>query len=206
MTNDAPLRGKGTQGNRPDWAPLLGLVGEDGAGDFMWMYEVTLDEGGAVQVYRHRDTREWLHLGDDGRAYLFRSPDLYEAVDPQAELLRVSAPEDPDGDWPVFLDDTLRTAPPPPERLAREVAHSLVRAFAAVDHWRREVLRDSPGLAGPELAGEIEDLLAARLDLYARVYADGVHNDLLILLPEAIDNLGCGERLDPSEVPAFSKG
>ena len=101
--------------------------------------------------------------------------------------------------------DPLRTQPPAPEQLAEEVAWQLVRAFAAVDHWRREVLGELPTLRAASLADALAETLAERLHDFAFVFDDAVHNDLLVLLPEAIDNLGCGETLDPDRVPAFTE-
>jgi hypothetical protein len=40
MTRASTLTGKTTQGEKPEWGPLLALVGKDAAGEFMWMFEV----------------------------------------------------------------------------------------------------------------------------------------------------------------------
>jgi hypothetical protein len=43
-------RGESTQGERPEWGPLLEAVGEQVTGDFMWMFEVELTNGTPLQV------------------------------------------------------------------------------------------------------------------------------------------------------------
>jgi hypothetical protein len=70
-------RGKSEQCERPEWGPLRDAVGEQVMGDFMWMYEVTLTDGTALQVYKHIDTRRSVHLASDGTVYVFEPPDRY---------------------------------------------------------------------------------------------------------------------------------
>lgn len=58
-----------TNGDDPVWAPLEAAVGDELVGWFMWMYEVRLDDGTALQAYKHRSTRRYLHLDDACRAF-----------------------------------------------------------------------------------------------------------------------------------------
>ena len=51
-----------TQGERPDWGPLLDAVDEQLTDDFMWMFEVLLANGTPLQAYKHRMTRRYVHL------------------------------------------------------------------------------------------------------------------------------------------------
>jgi hypothetical protein len=74
------IRGRATQGDHPDWKPLLDSVGEQVTGDFMWMYEVELDDGTHLQAYKHIDTRDYIHLAADGQAYYYKPPDRYIGV------------------------------------------------------------------------------------------------------------------------------
>ena len=53
MSKPRVFRGEGTQGDTPDWRPLLGLVGERVTGDFMWMFEVVLQDGTSLHAYKH---------------------------------------------------------------------------------------------------------------------------------------------------------
>ena len=80
------FRGQGTQGDTPDWRPLVDLVGERVTGDFMWMFEVTLSNGMKLQAYKHVDTRCYIHLASDGQAFVYEDPDRYRSV-PAATVL-----------------------------------------------------------------------------------------------------------------------
>lgn len=68
-----PRRRKGelSQFERPNWGPLEDLVGEAVACDFMWMHEVRLSDGLLLQAYKHIDTRRYVHLSSDGRAFYY---------------------------------------------------------------------------------------------------------------------------------------
>jgi hypothetical protein len=55
-------------------------VGEQVTGDFMGMYEVELDDGTHLQVYKHIDTRRSVHLAADGTAYYYEPPDRYVRI------------------------------------------------------------------------------------------------------------------------------
>jgi hypothetical protein len=79
-------RGRATQGDSPEWEPLLDAVGEQVIGDFMWMFEVELTNGTRLQAYKHIDTRRYTHLAHDGRAFVFEPPDRYRNV-PAADVL-----------------------------------------------------------------------------------------------------------------------
>jgi hypothetical protein len=76
---------------RPDWDPLLDLVGEAVTRDFMWMYEVDLVPRGHVQAYKHIDTRRYLHLDSRGNAYEYRGPNRYRRVPVLDALVSVFA-------------------------------------------------------------------------------------------------------------------
>lgn len=69
-----------TQAQRPEWQPLLDAVGDDVAGDFMWMFAVELADGRMLQAYKHVETRRYVHLDGRGRAFAYASPDRYRAV------------------------------------------------------------------------------------------------------------------------------
>jgi hypothetical protein len=79
-------RGTSTQGERPEWAPLLEVVGEEITGDFMWMFEVFLTDGMSLQAYKHIDTRCYIHLASNGEAFVYESPDRYRRL-PAADVL-----------------------------------------------------------------------------------------------------------------------
>lgn len=64
------LEGRIGQYQSPEWRPLLALVDEL-SGWFMWMGEVVLSDGVRLHSYKHRMTRRYLHLAEDGRAFLY---------------------------------------------------------------------------------------------------------------------------------------
>lgn len=79
------LRGGGMQGDGANWEPLLEFAPEE-IDDFMWMFEIELEDGAMVQAYKHWWTRRYVHLDYAGRAFVFTGENLYEEVDPD-ELL-----------------------------------------------------------------------------------------------------------------------
>jgi hypothetical protein len=81
-------RGTLAQYETPDWQPLLDAVGELITGDFMWMHEVTLSDGTALHAYKHIDTRQYLHLTADGRAFVYESPDRYRRLHTPMDVYR----------------------------------------------------------------------------------------------------------------------
>jgi hypothetical protein len=85
-------RGTSTQGDNPEWGPLLAAVGEEVVGDFMWMYEVELDNGTPLQVYKHIDTRRSVHLDPRGTAFVYQPPDRYRSFPVADVLAAVFAP------------------------------------------------------------------------------------------------------------------
>jgi hypothetical protein len=61
----------------PVWEPLVEAVGELLTAGFMLMYEVHLDNGPTVYAYKHRCTRRYLHLSENGAAYAFTRCERY---------------------------------------------------------------------------------------------------------------------------------
>jgi hypothetical protein len=57
--------------------------------DFMWMGTVQLTNGTRLQTYKHYWTRDYLHLSEDGRAFVFVPKTRYEEVNPPWLLMRV---------------------------------------------------------------------------------------------------------------------
>jgi hypothetical protein len=98
FTSDRIVRGKMTvQYDRPEWGPLLDLA-PDHVEDFMWMFEVELESGLRLHAYKHIETRKYLHLDKEGRAFVYlwpeeitdkNEPGSYREVDPQRLLREV---------------------------------------------------------------------------------------------------------------------
>jgi hypothetical protein len=72
----------------PEWEPLLNFA-PDHVDDFMWMFSVELNDGPRLQAYKHHWTRRYLHLADDGRAYVFQEHERYREVVPRWLLAMV---------------------------------------------------------------------------------------------------------------------
>lgn len=92
MARKRTWRGRIAQGDTPDWAPLCDLVGEPVVADFMWMFEVELNDGSRLQAYKHIDTRRYIHLSSAGLAFAYRPPDHYGRVAAVGVLAEVFAP------------------------------------------------------------------------------------------------------------------
>jgi len=95
-------RGEVTQYDKPEWDPLLKLLAEYLVADFMWMHEVELKDGTRLQAYKNRETRRYLHLTSDGRAFEYCGEEKYREVEITLELMeRVLATERlrPCHDW-----------------------------------------------------------------------------------------------------------
>jgi hypothetical protein len=80
------VSGAPAQRERPDWEPLIALVGLDVVGCFMWMNELTFEDGSHVHAYKNIATRRYLFVGVDGRVFAERAGDRYEEVTPLAAL------------------------------------------------------------------------------------------------------------------------
>jgi hypothetical protein len=83
-----PIRGKRLRVDAPEWEPLLNLA-PDHVVDFMWMGTIQLVDGMRLQAYKHRWTRRYLHLSEDGRAFVFVPKTRYEEVNPPWLPMRV---------------------------------------------------------------------------------------------------------------------
>jgi hypothetical protein len=74
--------------------PLLKLLAEYLVADFMWMHEVELKDGTCLHAYKNRETRHYLHLSSDGRAFTYCGDNLYREVEISCALMeRVLAPD-----------------------------------------------------------------------------------------------------------------
>lgn len=85
-----PQRGRMTDNYKcPDWGPLVAIAPQH-VGDFMWMFEVELENGVKLHAYKHWETRSYLHLDHGQRAYVYiwdesraeGDDGRYEQVDP----------------------------------------------------------------------------------------------------------------------------
>ena len=72
----------------PEWEPLLNFA-PDHVVDFMWMYAVELTDGTRLQAYKHYWTRDYLHLDNEGRAFIYVGKERYEEVNPPWLFTRI---------------------------------------------------------------------------------------------------------------------
>lgn len=71
---------------RPDWDPLIDLVGLELVRWFMWMGQIELVDDTRLHAYKHVATRRYLHIGEDGRLFAYRSPDHYTEIVAEAAI------------------------------------------------------------------------------------------------------------------------
>ena len=98
MAKSKPKRGRVLPVDAPEWEPLLNFA-PDHVIDFMWMGTIQLTDGTRIQAYKHYWTRDYLHLSEDGRAFVYVPKTRYEEVNPPWLLMRVLGTE---------LDPSLR--------------------------------------------------------------------------------------------------
>lgn len=108
MGRTRTIRGVFAHCDTPDWKPLENTVGYDVAADFMWMNEVTLDDGRALQAYKHIYTRRYVHLDADGEALVYHARERYRPYPVADVLAAVFAPMS-DGLWGVSEDQIERS-------------------------------------------------------------------------------------------------
>ena len=78
------LKGTVVQGESADWEALENVISYHACDEFMWMFEVELEDGTRLHAYKHRWNRRYLHLSARGEAftYIWRADD--EDFDPNA--------------------------------------------------------------------------------------------------------------------------
>jgi hypothetical protein len=81
-------KGRMLSAREPEWEPLLNFA-PDHVVDFMWMYAVEFTDGTRLQAYKHYWTRDYLHLDNEGRAFVFAGKQRYEEVNPPWLLHRI---------------------------------------------------------------------------------------------------------------------
>ncbi|MFL5842252.1 MAG: hypothetical protein ACJ77Z_17530 [Thermoleophilaceae bacterium] len=93
----APARkGQLVQYETPNWDPLMNTVGHRVIGDFMWMHEVKLTDGRCVHAFKHVDTRRYIHLDEDGNAFVYTESGRYKPMPAARVLAAVFMPLTPD--------------------------------------------------------------------------------------------------------------
>jgi hypothetical protein len=83
MLGDSTIRGTSVRSGDPEWRPLLDLIGSRLAEWFMWMFDHVLADGARVHAYKHVATRRYLHLAEDGRAFVYEGDGRYREIQPR---------------------------------------------------------------------------------------------------------------------------
>jgi len=96
MPRTRSLSGRLKQFERPDWEPLIDLVGLVLVRSFMWMNEIELEDGTVVHAYKLIWTRHYVHATADGRVFEYRRPGRYREVDATQALMLAFFTWEPD--------------------------------------------------------------------------------------------------------------
>jgi hypothetical protein len=91
MFRDDTIHGTSLHSDEPNWTPLLDLLGSDLAEWFMWMFDIELADGVRVHAYKHVGTRRYVHLAEDGRAFVFAGDRRYAEIRPRHAIHEVFA-------------------------------------------------------------------------------------------------------------------
>ena len=70
----------------PNWAPLHLVVPANQAEMFMWMHGCVWADGFRLEAYKHRITRQYLYLSEDGAAYMAGDDEALHLVDVRSAL------------------------------------------------------------------------------------------------------------------------
>jgi hypothetical protein len=181
----------------PEWEPLLNFA-PDHVGDFMCMYAVELTDRTRLQAYKHYWTRDYLHLDDEGRTFIYAGKERYEEVNPpwllrrilQEELeKRYSVRQNVWPDEPITRFARSATK----HRISRERSLYVIEqcGFQLVDRRRSQILENGPDkhvlFLGDDLEGVALEVLAAESEEeeFTVIHAMNLRNRFLALYEEA---------------------
>jgi len=189
-------KGRAVRVDEPEWEPLLNFA-PDHVGDFMLMYAVELTDGTRLQAYKHYWTRDYLHLDDEGRAFIYAGKDRYEEVNPPwllGQVLRVELEERYSVRQNVWSDKPIirfaRSATK--HRISRERSLYVIEhcGFQFIDR-RRSESRYGPDkrvlFLGDDLEGVALEVLAAERDeeVFTVIHAMNLRSKHLGMYEEA---------------------
>lgn len=136
------------------------------------MYAVELTDGTRLQAYKHYWTRDYLHLDNEGRAFIYAGKDRYEEVNPPW-LLRLVLREELEGSYSVRQNvwpdkPIIRFARSATKhRISRERSLYVIEqcGFQVIDHRRGRAPRHSRDkrvlFLGDDLESVALEILAA---------------------------------------------
>ncbi len=183
--------------DEPEWEPLLNFA-PDHISDFMWMYAVELTNGTRLQAYKHYWTRDYLHLDDEGRAFIYADKERYEEVNPPW-LLRLVLREELErrysvrqNVWPE--EPVIRFARSATKhRISRERSLYVIEQFGfqVIERRRSENFGNGPDkrvfFFGDDLEGVRLEVVAAENEEeeFTVIHAMNLRNRFLALYEEA---------------------
>lgn len=169
MPSRKAIRGRRLRVDAPEWEPLLSLA-PDHVDDFMWMGTIQLADGTRLQMYKHYWTRGYLHLSEDGRAFVFVPKTRYEEVNPPWLLMRVLRQQiDPEhrysvrqNVWPDDPEITF-TRSATKHRISRQRSLYVIEhcGFQIVKHHRHPDVDQRVVFVGDDLEGVALEVFAA---------------------------------------------
>jgi hypothetical protein len=185
------------QAGEPEWEPLLNFA-PDHVVDFMWMYAVELTDGTRLQAYKHYWTRDYLHLDNEGRTFIYAGKERYEEVNPpwllrsilREELeLRYSVRQNV---WPE--EPTIRFARSATKhRISRERCLYVIEqcGIQLIERRRSEIFGNGPDkrvyFLGDDLEGVALEVVAAENEEeeFTVIHAMNLRSRFLALYEEA---------------------
>lgn len=190
-------KGRSLRVNEPEWEPLLNFA-PDHVGDFMWMYAIELTDRTRLQAYKHYWTRDYLHLDDEGRAFIYAGKERYEEVNPPW-LLRLVLREELErrysvrqNVWPE--EPAIRFARSATKhRISRERSLYVIEqcGFQVIERRRSENFSNGPDkrvfFFGDDLEGVRLEVVAAENEEeeFTVIHAMNLRNRFLALYEEA---------------------
>src|ERR1700758_5498229 len=87
MESEALIAGSFCEPGRRDFTALEDLVRDVIVTQFRWLFEVELQDGSRMDIYRHRDTCRDLFVAEDGRTFDWAARGQFREIDPFDALM-----------------------------------------------------------------------------------------------------------------------
>jgi hypothetical protein len=87
MDSETLIGGSDCEPGRRDFTALQELVRDVIVSQFLWMFEVELQNGSRMDIYRHRDTCGYLYVAEDGRTFDWAARGQFRETDPLDSLM-----------------------------------------------------------------------------------------------------------------------
>lgn len=88
MESEAVIGGSYCEPGRRDFTALKELLGDVIVSRFEWCFEVELEDGSRMDIYRHRDTCGFLYVAEDGRTFDWAARGQFRETEPFDSLMR----------------------------------------------------------------------------------------------------------------------